>query len=122
MLLILTIPSEMYDPELEDIYLQYSNWMLLDATKSSFDYNKPMFDQPLPNAKFDENYAPINTSWRINSSMAPLFVSSLDSQNVFNGEEGTPLLRATQESLAFTPTQMGGNEHISPRSHLNRVC
>jgi DNA-dependent protein kinase catalytic subunit len=100
--------SEMYDPELEEIYLQYSNWMLLDATKSSFDYNKPMFDQPLPNAKFDENYASINTSWRINSSMAPLFVSSLDSQNIYNAEEGTPLLRATQESLAFTPTQIGG--------------
>lgn len=98
----------MYDPELEDIYLQYSNWMLLDATKSSFDYNKPMFDQPLPNAKFDENYAPINTSWRMNSSMAPLFVSSLDSQNMVNGEEGTPLLRATQDSLAFTPTQLEG--------------
>src|ERR1700733_3182325 len=98
----------MYDPELEEIYLQYSNWMILDATKSSFDYNKPMFEQPLPNAEFDEKFAPISTSWRANSSMAPLFVTSFEDQNVYTAEEGTPVLRATQESLAFTPTQIGG--------------
>ncbi|CAO3672189.1 unnamed protein product [Umbelopsis ramanniana] len=96
--------SDMYEPEVEEVYLQYSNWMILDASKSSFDYNKPMFEQPLPNAKFDENYAQINTSWRANSSMAPLFVASFENPNPYGGEEQSPILRATQEALEFTPT------------------
>jgi DNA-dependent protein kinase catalytic subunit len=100
--------SDMYEPDVEDVYLQYSNWMILDATKSSFDYNKPMFEQPLPNAKFDENYAQISTSWRTNSSMAPLFVASFENQSAYNGDEQTPVLRATQEPLEFTPTMADG--------------
>ncbi|GAB5585937.1 hypothetical protein Unana1_00837 [Umbelopsis nana] len=98
--------SEMYDPEVEEVYLQYSNWMILDATKSSFDYNKPMFEQPLPNAKFDDQFAQISTSWRANSSMTPLFVASMDYQNAYSLDEGSPVLRATQEFLEFTPTQV----------------
>lgn len=98
----------MYEPDVEEVYLQYSNWMILDATKSSFDYNKPMFEQPLPNAKFDDNYAQINTSWRANSSMAPLFVASFENPSSFAGEEQSPYLRATQEALEFTPTIADG--------------
>lgn len=106
----------MYDPEVEEVYLQYSNWMILDATKSSFDYNKPMFEQPLPNAKFDEKFAQISTSWRANSSMTPLFVASMENQNVYSMDEGSAVLRATQESVEFTPTLANGEWRMKAKA------
>lgn len=72
----------MYDPEVENIFILYSTQMILEATKSSYDYDKPIFDEPLPNAKFDENYQAINTSWQRNMSMTPLFVATQERSQV----------------------------------------
>lgn len=74
----------MYLPEIENLYILYGTQLLLDGTKQSFDYDKPIFDDPLPNAKFDENYQQINTSWQRNMSMTPLFVASQERAAVMN--------------------------------------
>jgi DNA-dependent protein kinase catalytic subunit len=63
----------MYMPDTEDIYLLYATCMILNNTKKSYDFDKPIFDRPLPNARFDADYQHINTSWQNTSSMMPLF-------------------------------------------------
>lgn len=72
----------MYDPDVENIYILYSTQMILEATKTSYEYDKPIFDEPLPNAKFDENYQAIDTSWQRNFSMTPLFVATQERSQV----------------------------------------
>lgn len=63
----------MYMPETEDVYLLYSTRVVLNNTKKSYDFDQPIFDKPLPNARFDADYQNINTSWQNASSMMPLF-------------------------------------------------
>lgn len=63
----------MYMPETENAYLLYSTRIILFNTKKSYDFDQPIFDKPLPNARFDANYQNINTSWKNASSMMPLF-------------------------------------------------
>jgi len=70
----------MYDPQAEDMFLYYATYMLLDRTKHSSDYNEPIFSESLPNAKFSENYAHIDTSWQNTAAMTPLFVHTQQSQ------------------------------------------
>ena len=60
-------------PNRENIYLLYATCLVLNNTKKSFDFNQPIFDKPLPNAKFDGVPQHINTSWSTTSSMLPLF-------------------------------------------------
>ena len=35
-----------------------------------------MFQEPLPQSKFDENYEDIDTSWEMSNTMTPLFVNT----------------------------------------------
>ena len=64
-------------PQVESMYILYGNDMLLDSSRESYDFDKPFFENPLPNARFDENYQNIDTSWQRNTSMVPvpLFVA-----------------------------------------------
>src|SRR5690554_6721484 len=71
----------MYDTQAEDKFLYYATYMLLDRTKKSSDYSEPIFAEPLPNAKFGENYASIDTSWKNTAAMTPLFVQTQQSQS-----------------------------------------
>jgi DNA-dependent protein kinase catalytic subunit len=71
----------MYDTQAEDKFLNFATYMLLDRTKKSSDYSEPIFPEPLPNAKFGDNYASIDTSWRYSTAMTPLFVSTQQSQS-----------------------------------------
>jgi len=71
----------MYDTQAEDKFLNYATYMLLDRTKKSSDYTEPIFSEPLPNAKFSDNYANIDTSWRHTTAMTPLFVNTQQSQS-----------------------------------------
>ncbi|CAG8489558.1 14379_t:CDS:10 [Funneliformis mosseae] len=74
--LILNMTRNLYSTEAENLFLNYACYLLLEGSKKSIDYNKPIFNQPLPQSKFDENYDDIDTSWRVNNTMTPLFVNS----------------------------------------------
>jgi hypothetical protein len=115
------------------LFLNYACYLLLEGSKKSVDYNKPIFDQPLPQSRFDENYDDIDTSWRINNTMTPLFVNTQTSkpkvkekkkisafnnlilftyclQGNFKRQEG--LIRATNKDLAFSLTLDPGKNHL----------
>ncbi|KAF9360792.1 hypothetical protein BGX26_007743 [Mortierella sp. AD094] len=105
------IVRNMYDTEAEDKFLNYATYMLLDRTKKSSDYNEPIFQEALPNAKFGESYARIDTSWRHTVAMTPLFVNTQQSQSQATRNDGTlgdDELRATQSTFDFSMTLDGG--------------
>ncbi|KAG0227795.1 hypothetical protein BGW42_002714 [Actinomortierella wolfii] len=105
------ILSTMYDPKAEDNFLTYATYMILDGTKKSFEYNKPIFDEALPNAKFDAEYASIDTSWRHTAAMTPLFVQTQQSQSqdmTMSGKLEDDELRATVQTYEFSLTMDGG--------------
>ncbi|KAF9439193.1 hypothetical protein BGZ76_009365 [Entomortierella beljakovae] len=113
------IVRNMYDVEAEDKFLNYATYMLLDRTKKSSDYNEPIFQESLPNAKFGDSYARIDTSWRHTVAMTPLFVNTQQSQSQLMKEEenlGDDELRATQSTFDFSMTLDGGAPGI--RSQL----
>ncbi|KAF9419367.1 hypothetical protein BGZ94_009435, partial [Podila epigama] len=111
------IVRTMYDPQAEDTFLSYATYILLDRTKNSSDYNEPIFSESLPNARFSDKFADIDTSWRSTAAMTPLFVHTQSSQA---GENDRLLeadeLRATQATFEFSLTMEGGTQGI--RSQL----
>ncbi|KAG0254733.1 hypothetical protein BG011_005543 [Mortierella polycephala] len=116
---LVEIVRNMYDTQAEDKFLYYATYMLLDRTKKSPDYSEPIFAEPLPNAKFGENYANIDTSWKNTAAMTPLFVQTQQSQSQSTQSEaalGDDELRATQSTFEFSMTLDGGAPGI--RSQL----
>ncbi|KAG0205959.1 hypothetical protein BGX33_007637 [Mortierella sp. NVP41] len=113
------IVRNMYDPQAEDTFLTYATYMLLDPTKKSSDYTEPIFADALPNAKFSDSYSNIDTSWRSNSVMTPLFVHTQQSQPQITRDQATfgdDELRATQSTFEFSMTMDRGAPGI--RSQL----
>lgn len=138
MLILLHIIRNMYAPEVEDLFLNYATHILFEPTKKTFEYDKPIFDESLPNAKFDQEYEKIDTSWQRSTAMTPLFVSTQDADGRVSIERFSRIhetderqirviyteflfqeifsksfidgggLRATQTSLAFSLTQTEG--------------
>ncbi|KAG0234361.1 hypothetical protein BGX31_004586 [Mortierella sp. GBA43] len=105
------IVRNMYDTQAEDKFLNYATYMLLDRTKKSSDYSEPIFPDSLPDAKFNDHYASIDTSWRHSTAMTPLFVSTQQSQSQMISGGGTledDELRATQSTFEFSMTLEGG--------------
>ncbi|ORE12935.1 hypothetical protein BCV71DRAFT_230098, partial [Rhizopus microsporus] len=100
---LLKITRNLYTPETEDIYLLYCTQMMLRKAKRSHEYEKPIFENPLPNARFDANYYKLDTSWQKNFSMTPLFVPT--QEKTMNVEDIELNIRNTQRSLEFTRTQ-----------------
>ncbi|CAG8447868.1 11173_t:CDS:10, partial [Dentiscutata heterogama] len=97
--------GSLYCSEIETLFLQYSCFLLLEGSKKSIDYKKPIFDQPLPQSKFDDNFDNIDTSWRVNNTMTPLFVNTQkNNQKAYkrNFQEG--FVRATNKNNAFSLT------------------
>lgn len=66
----------MYYPEIEQLFLNYSCLLLLERSKKSIEYKRALFQEPLPQSKFDENYEDIDTSWEMSNTMTPLFVNT----------------------------------------------
>ncbi|GJJ77035.1 DNA-dependent protein kinase catalytic subunit [Entomortierella parvispora] len=113
------IVRNMYDAQAEDKFLNYATYMILDRTKKSSDYSEPIFTEPLPNAKFNDQFANIDTSWRNTSAMTPLFVQTQQSQSQTAGNDITMAddeLKATQSTFEFSMTLDGGAQGI--RSQL----
>ncbi|KAG0303333.1 hypothetical protein BGZ98_006787, partial [Dissophora globulifera] len=113
------IVRNMYDTQAEDQFLNYATYMLLDRTKKSSDYTEPIFQESLPNAKFNVNFANIDTSWKHTAAMTPLFVNTQPSQSQpmrIENTLGDDELRATQSTFAFSMTLEGGAPGI--RSQL----
>lgn len=109
----------MYDTQAEDKFLNYATYMILDRTKKSSDYSEPIFSEPLPNAKFNDQFTNIDTSWRNTSAMTPLFVQTQQSQSQTAGNDITLAedeLKATQSTFEFSMTLDGGAQGI--RSQL----
>ncbi|CAO3615261.1 unnamed protein product [Cunninghamella echinulata] len=106
------ILKDMYMPSVENKYTSYSTQLLLDITKNSYEYDKPIFNDPLPNAHFDKHIQDINTSWKRNFSMVPLFVATQQQQQ-FNNEVFENHLRRTQQTLEFSQTQQGASSLMS---------
>ena len=67
---------DLYMAEVEEKYIFYSTEILLDTTRSGDEYDTPIFKDPLPNARFDQHYQRINTSWQLRNPMSPLFVAT----------------------------------------------
>ncbi|GES81504.1 DNA-dependent protein kinase catalytic subunit [Rhizophagus clarus] len=101
--------GNLYYTETENLFLNYACYLLLEGSKKSIDYNKPIFDQPLPQSRFDENYDDIDTSWRVNNTMTPLFVNTQTSKPKGNFKRQEGLIRATNKDLAFSLTLDPGN-------------
>ena len=71
---------------------------MLGLTARSPDFDRKMFERALPESRFEE--MAVLSDWRVQSAAAvPLF-----SQPTAGGGAPQALLRATQRSLAFTPT------------------
>lgn len=85
--LIFNETRNLYYTEAENLFLNYACYLLLEGSKKSIDYNKPIFDQPLPQSRFDENYDDIDTSWRVNNTMTPLFVNTQTSKPKVKGKK-----------------------------------
>ncbi|RHZ54169.1 hypothetical protein Glove_429g27 [Diversispora epigaea] len=96
--------GNLYSSEIETIFLHYACFLLLEGSKKSTDYNKPMFDQPLPHSKFD-NYDNIDTSWQFHSTMTPLFVNTQQgnpNKRIKSNQDG--FIRATNYNHEFSLT------------------
>lgn len=113
--------DELYTPSTEQDYLGYSTYMLLDVLKNYEGFNQKLFEYPLHNCTFEEYK--LYGHWRAqHASVAPLFADTLRSQNT-QSEHSVPnvnlnVLRATQSSLAFTPTQINVSGTLQSSTYL----
>ncbi|CAG8455683.1 16904_t:CDS:10, partial [Cetraspora pellucida] len=91
---------------IETLFLQYSCFLLLEGSKKSIDYKKPIFDQPLPQSNFDDSYDNIDTSWRVSNTMTPLFVNTQKNNPKANYKRNIQegFVRATNKNYAFSLT------------------
>jgi DNA-dependent protein kinase catalytic subunit len=102
--------SILYSNDTEQQFLHNSTNFLLELTSRSPDFNISLFDNPLSACKF-EKYSSFDLSWQQRHyHMTPLFASTQLSQSQTSNDVGTVrmesgLVQATQQSLAFTPTQ-----------------
>ncbi|KAI7908116.1 uncharacterized protein BX663DRAFT_493038 [Cokeromyces recurvatus] len=104
---LLKITSNMYLKETEDIYLLCATRVILSNTKKTYDFNQPIFENPLDTKnKYDVGYKKIDTSWYSTSSMTPMFVST--SSKTLNVEDLEFELRKTQSLFEFSATQGNG--------------
>ncbi|CAG8572313.1 13750_t:CDS:10, partial [Acaulospora morrowiae] len=111
--------GNLYSPEIETLFLHYACYLLLEGSKKSIDYNKPIFDQPLPHSKFGDTYDDIDTSWRFNSTMNPLFVNTQQINAKIRSEQKNDrevLIRATDDNLDFPLTMDPSNIEFGSQS------
>ncbi|KAJ3289778.1 hypothetical protein HK104_007244 [Borealophlyctis nickersoniae] len=68
--------STFYVPDVEDSFLNYTTYLMLEATKEAPTYNANLFANGLPDAHFADSAMDIDVSWVHNKSMQPLFAST----------------------------------------------
>ena len=107
--------SKLYSPGAESSFLQTATSMLLKMTEQSPDFNSNLFQSPLADC---ERY-PINidAAWQHrNQHLTPLFALTQQSQasSTQAQTQGGPMLRQTQASLMFTPTQSTFQPGLAP--------
>ncbi|XP_064405997.1 DNA-dependent protein kinase catalytic subunit-like isoform X2 [Halichondria panicea] len=112
----------LYSTGTERQFLYNSTNLLLELTSRSPDFNRSVFDDPLSECKFEE-YRGLDISWQQRHlTLTPMFAATLASSpgGTLQTEQslgGSLGLRATQQSLAFTPTQeadCGGYNWMAP--------
>jgi DNA-dependent protein kinase catalytic subunit len=95
----------LYSPSTESQFLGYTTNLMLELTSRSPDYNRPVFDTPLSECKFQDQT--IDLSWQQRHlQMTPMFAATQASSpgSTLGTGMGTGMLRSTQQSLAFQPT------------------
>ncbi|KAF5289822.1 hypothetical protein FQA39_LY14977 [Lamprigera yunnana] len=102
----------MYTANLEENYICYSTYFLLNILKTTEEYSEKLFDRPLYKCDF-EVYKFISNWRRQHASMAPLFASSLSSQDSTMNIMNLNVLRATVSTLEFQPTQIS-TQNLKP--------
>lgn len=111
---MLALVSEYYKPSKENYYLNCAVYLLFDLLKQSKSYKSIIFDDPLHQCTFEEYK--LYGNWRAqHASLAPLFVNTLRSQMTQQSSLNPidlNVVRATQQSLAFEPTQVEKNVDV----------
>ncbi|CAL4096451.1 unnamed protein product, partial [Meganyctiphanes norvegica] len=117
------ILEKLYSSESESSFLQTASYILLEATRHSPDYQRPIYHQPLTECKFREMR--VSTAWQArHASMVPLFAMTQSSQDSSSnitalisltqgteiGQEGLPQIQATQDNV-FSMTQQPGSTY-----------
>ncbi|KAB0800482.1 hypothetical protein PPYR_06222 [Photinus pyralis] len=101
--MFLHLLNTMYKPSVEEHYVCYSSYLLLTSIITSEEYSEKLFEHPLYDCDFHEYV--LNSNWRRqHASMAPLFASSLHSQDVTMHTMDYNVLRSTVSTLEFQPT------------------
>lgn len=103
----LMLLNDYYKPTKEQDFIGYTIYFLLDVLKDTEMYKSPLFDEPLHRCTFEEYK--LYGHWRAqHASIVPMFANTLRSQTQQESLHSADLniLRATQQSLAFKPTQI----------------
>lgn len=96
--------SNMYKANIEEYYVGYSVYLLLNAIKSTEEFNEKLFEHALHDCGFQEYL--LSSNWRRqHASIAPLFANTLSSQDASYSPMNPNVLRATVSTLEFQPTQ-----------------
>lgn len=105
---MLALLSDYYKPSKENDYLNCAVYLLFDLLKQNNSYKSIIFDQPLHQCTFEEYK--LYGHWRAqHASVVPLFANTLRSQMTQQSSFSPVdlnIVRATQQSLAFEPTQV----------------
>ncbi|KAJ3092198.1 hypothetical protein HK102_009852 [Quaeritorhiza haematococci] len=98
------IMGDFYMPDVEDLFLNYATYLTLELAKDAPDYGKKLFEEGLPNARFDDRNMNIDISWAESTAMQPLFAAT-QSESEFQrrGTQAEVFIRATQ-AMQWTPT------------------
>ena len=106
---LLHIMRDLYSSSAENIFFGYLSQLLLEATADTPDYKQNVFKAPLSKCEF-EDFKMI-LSWRAQHTTAvPMFADTLASQISQSQSQSlvSPFVRATQNTLAFQPTLVQG--------------
>lgn len=105
---MLFILKELYTPETESDFVEYTNRVLLQASSSTPDFKLEIFDHPLMECTYSQMQ--LLVSWRAQHVSAPMFAPSVATElgriNLELPETSTVniRLRETARSLLFSPT------------------
>lgn len=105
---ILYLLNNLYNPNIEEHFISYSTYLIINLITTMEEYSEKLFDFTLYDCTFEEYN--LNTNWRMQHiSTAPLFVDSLRSQQADAGSIAFNVLRDSVANLEFEPTQFDNN-------------
>lgn len=104
---LLAILNDYYKPAKESDFLNSTVYLLFELLKQNETYNNLIFDHPLDKCTFEEYK--LYGNWRAqHASVVPMFANTLRSQmsqQISIDPMNLNVVRATQQTLAFEPTQ-----------------